>query len=538
MLMKRKRNYLILVIILFVSFSFMYLSSIKLDGDSHWQNNKNSDQLRIASLFGYLNLTNYQINNSEFYHGDTIPIEGNLYEAIPTEPPLNNLTNYNVSLVFDGVLYSEYSATTDQYGEFHIDFEISNSVDIYSSHKIQVNVTDDLDDKYIELKNHYIISVRARSSIQNINFQDNLYLTGESVDVSGVLIYDNGTGIPNKTLNYHWFNNTYQWDSNQLNLSSDGSFTNSLIIPVNATPNNVSLRFSYGGMPSYIDPSSASIQGIRIFSGIGCDWNITNLNSSSNYTEGDNITISGTVYTSHNRSLKLVNRSIKVYYDGAVISTLKTNNIGAFKTNYRIPMGSGNKPIEVRLVSTSDRQVSATNAINITAEPPPPPPPPPSEPVPFMDFFIYFIPILAGIVGALAVYGFFYYRRQREKSRFAKVPLGNKIVNLNILKETNRLEESLSYLFNAIFSELVKAKYGRERKDNETIRDFAILMVKEFQLQPTSIYPFIQKIEEVIYAESFKVTEDNFYKACDLFAPIYFQLTGQNFVLNIEEFKN
>jgi hypothetical protein len=155
-----------------------------------------------------------------------------------------------------------------------------------------------------------------------------------------------------------------------------------------------------------------------------------------------------------------------------------------------------------------------------------------------MDFFIYFIPILAGIVGALAVYGFFYYRRQRQKSRFAKVPLGNKIVNLNILKETNRLEESLSYLFNAIFSELVKAKYGRERKDNETIRDFAILMVKEFQLQPTSIYPFIQKIEEVIYAESFKVTEDNFYKACDLFAPIYYQLTGQNFALSIEEFQN
>jgi hypothetical protein len=524
-------------------FNFIIFTSIKFENyyftsKSNSLHNEKSENLYTSSVIGHLNLTNYQVNNSVYYHGDIMPLKGKIYEPVPPPPPYVNLEGLNVSVSLDGVLYSEFSATSDSYGEFHIDFEIPNTANIYTSHKIKVEVTDDLGGNEIESISYYIINVKARSILQNLNFQDNLYLTGESVDVSGLLVYDNGTGIPNKTLDYRWFNNTYQWDSNQLNISSDGSFTNSLAIPVNATPNNISLSLSYGGMASYIDPSSASIQGIRIFSGIGCDWNITNLNSVDNYTEGDNITIRGIVYTSHNRSLKLVNRSIKVYYDGAVISTLKTNNNGAFKTNYTIPRGSGNKPIEVRLVSTSDRQVSATNAINITQEPPPPPPPPPSEPVPFMDFFIYFIPILAGIVGALVVYGFFYYRRQRQKSRFAKVPLGNKIVNLNILKETNRLEESLSYLFTAIFSELVKAKYGRERKDNETIRDFAILMVKEFQLQPASIYPFIQKIEEVIYAESFKVTEDNFNKACDLFAPIYFQLTGQNFALNIEEFKN
>ncbi|TXT53519.1 MAG: hypothetical protein BAJALOKI2v1_930001 [Promethearchaeota archaeon] len=143
---------------------------------------------------------------------------------------------------------------------------------------------------------------------------------------------------------------------------------------------------------------------------------------------------------------------------------------------------------------------------------------------------------MAGIIGALTVYGFFYYRRQRQRSQFAKVPLGGKIINLNILKETNRLEESLSYLFNAIFAELVKAKYGRVRADNETIRDFAIIMVKEFNLQPASIYPFIQKIEEVIYAEPFKITEDHFYSALELFEPIYFQLAGQHFILNIKDF--
>lgn len=542
-MINRKKVSLVLFFTLFVLINLVFFSSINNQinnktSESISIQNERSKDLHTSSIIGHLNLTNYQVNNSVYYHGDTIPLEGKIYEPVPPPPPYVNLTGYNVSVSLDGSLYSEFSATSDSYGEFRIDFEIPTSINIYTSHRIKVEVTDDLDGNEIDSINHFTIYVKAKSDLQNLNFQDNLYLTGENIDISGALVYDNGTGIPNKTISYNWYNETYQWNREDLNISSDGTFDHSLALPGNATPSYISLLFSYGGS-TQVDSTNASLEKIRIFSGIQCNWNITNLNSASNYTEGDNITISGTVFTSHNDSLKIVNRSIRVLYDGNIIATVKTDNSGVFKTNYTIPTGTGDKAIEIRLVSTSDSQASSLNTINITAQPAPPPPPPTPEPIPFLDFFIYLIPILAGIVGALVVYGFFYYRRQRERSKFAKVPLGNKIVNLNILKETNRLEESLSYLFNAIFSELVKAKYGRMRKENETIRDFAILMVKEFQLQPTSIYPFIQKIEEVIYAEPFKVTEEHFYKACDLFAPIYFELTGgQNFVLNIVEFKN
>jgi len=130
------------------------------------------------------------------------------------------------------------------------------------------------------------------------------------------------------------------------------------------------------------------------------------------------------------------------------------------------------------------------------------------------------------------VYGFFFYKKQEEESRVVNIALESKISNLKILKDTGRLEESLSYLFNAIYMDLVRAKYNRFRKENETIRDFAIVSVKELKLTPTSIYPFIQKVEEIIYARPFKITEQDFYNTCGLFSPIYFQLTGYSFVLN------
>ncbi|MHA1472021.1 MAG: hypothetical protein ACTSQW_02860, partial [Promethearchaeota archaeon] len=116
-------------------------------------------------------------------------------------------------------------------------------------------------------------------------------------------------------------------------------------------------------------------------------------------------------------------------------------------------------------------------------------------------------------------------------SKVVNLPLEDRITNLKILKETGRLEESLSYLFNAIYMDLINAKFGRTRNINETIRDFAIISVKELSLTPARIYPFIQKVEEIIYAKPFQITEKEFYSTIDLFSPIYFELTGYNFVL-------
>ncbi|MBY9013989.1 MAG: hypothetical protein KGD70_16600, partial [Candidatus Lokiarchaeota archaeon] len=160
-----------------------------------------------------------------------------------------------------------------------------------------------------------------------------------------------------------------------------------------------------------------------------------------------------------------------------------------------------------------------------------PPPPTPGE-IPFLAFFMVFIPIMVGVVVALAGYGYYRYKKSDKESKVVNLPLEDKILNLKILKESGRLEESLSYLFNAIYMDLINAKYGRTRKNTETIRDFAIVSVTQLNLTPTTIYPFIQKVEEIIYAKPFQINERDFYSTIELFSPIYHQLTGYNFVIN------
>ncbi|MFX1587517.1 MAG: hypothetical protein ACFFC1_05120, partial [Promethearchaeota archaeon] len=59
-----------------------------------------------------------------------------------------------------------------------------------------------------------------------------------------------------------------------------------------------------------------------------------------------------------------------------------------------------------------------------------------------------------------------------------------------------------------------------------------IVSVKQLNLKPSNVYPFIQKVEEIIYAKPYQITEKEFYSAIELFSPVYYELTGYHFILN------
>lgn len=296
-------------------------------------------------------------------------------------------------------------------------------------------------------------------------------------------------------------------------------------MPTDNYSRSINLNLSYTGVSPYIDKSNITISNIKLFSDILCIWNVD-----SKASEGEDITIAGQLVSKNNQSLLIYNRSLILRYDGVQVDVIDTDEEGIFSYNFNVPLGIGNKSIQIDLINTAEKQLRSITYINITSAPYTPsgagvlPP--------FMMFSLIFFPILAVVVGVLSVYGYRYYKKQEKESRVVKIPLESKFLNLKILKDTGRLEESISYLFNAIYMDLINAKFGRARKVNETIRDFAIISVKELRLTPAAIYPFIQKVEEIIYAKPFKIKQKDFYDTCELFSPVYFQLTGYYLTLN------
>lgn len=490
---------------------------------------KNSEIPKKSALYGYINLTNIEINNTRHYHNTVIPVYGRIFEVLN---PSHGLPNYNVAISVDSVVDYGYLDKTDSDGKFQINYTIPLTMYIYASHRIEANIIDNTGPNDFEKLNHFTIYANATSYIQIdwLNTDDPLIpkLVGENFRVRGNLRYDDGNGIPNADMRRYWYNTTYIWNAGVFGKTTTlGRFSDNVLVPI--TPSNMlTLKMNFTTIPPYINYSQNTIY-IRVFSNITCNWGI-----GTNASEGDEITISGEIVSNTDLNLKIRNRQVSIYYGGLLVGTTTTDNNGEFSYDYTIPIGSGYRSLQVFVSNALGKTLTSSAQIFVST--PTPEEVPPAEQKtpqqPFQLFFIVLAPIIGVIVVGLIIYARKYYRKQDIESSVVAVPLESKLHNLKILKDTGRLEESLSYLFNAVYMELISAKYGRSRKMNETIRDFSIVSVKELKLAPTSIYPFLQKIEEVIYARPFKIKDQDFYEAIKLFSPVYYELTGFNFILN------
>ncbi len=488
---------------------------------SFTNNYKDKDEIpRVSATWGWINLTNYRINGTRHYHNDVIIIEGRLF-YLPTN---KSLKGYSISLKVDGIILPLYTDTTNKFGMFRFDYTIPSSSNIYSNHKFEAVVNNPGGDVFT--LNYFIINSKSYSNFANLIYNKSVpLLTGEHFVLNGELRYLNGSNIPFAIINYYWFDGTSVLSGGVFLSNSAGFFTDIMIVVPNTVSNPLTLKLNYSNNP-FVDYCEIIIGNIEIFSGINWD-----LEMEYTTTEGADYILRGTLTSNTNSSLKIYNRVVEIFYNSTSKGTSITDSSGTFSHIFNIPMQNGTASIQVQLVNDAGKTISSPIQY-ILVEPLPQTTPLTPELPPFLLFSLIFFPILASIIAGLAVYGYKFYRKQEEESRAVNVPLESKIVNLKILKDSGRLEESISYLFNAIFMDLINAKYNRFRKDNETIRDFAIVSVKELKLTPSSIYPFIQKVEETVYAKPFKITEKDFYNTCDLFSPIYFQLTGYHFVLN------
>jgi len=511
--------------LIFIIFTFL-ISSSSIFNEYITENNQNTlDDKNLknsGAVWAILDLTNpSEINNSRFLHGTSIPIKGRLYNFISNDSKIG----YQVAIEVNDVLDTNFNDVTDNFGEFQIDYTIDLFLDVELDHKICVKVDGSTPGDVI-YHHHYMINVNATSDFNIVSHDDTSTpkLTEEYFNLEGYLNYDNSLGIPGASVNYYWIAGPTIISQGSFFTDGSGSLTN-LQVPITFA-SYLTLKFNYSDPPE-VDYSEEFITNIKVFSDITWDLDIFYTT-----TEGVLYTLTGTLYSSTDPSLRISNRDINVYYNGTIVATATTVSDGTFISSFQVPEGNGTASLQVQL----DEFVAGKDIYSpiqyILVESAPESLPGGGGLPPFFLFSIIFFPILAGIVAGLAVYGYKYYKKQEQESRVVNIPLESKIKNLKILKDSGRLEESISYLFNAIYMDLIDARYNRIRKENETIRDFAIISVKELKLTPSSIYPFIQKVEEIIYAKPFKITDKDFYGTCELFSPIYFQLTGYNFLLN------
>ena len=116
---------------------------------------------------------------------------------------------------------------------------------------------------------------------------------------------------------------------------------------------------------------------------------------------------------------------------------------------------------------------------------------------------------------------------KKKKSPEPEIDIKQKFENVKVLVNTERPKEAIAYIY-LVYDDLINLKFKKPRLIHQTIREYAINCVNELEkkLKPESVYPFIKKIEDIIYGGiEPTIKEINF--TVDLFSNLYNEITGK-----------
>jgi hypothetical protein len=116
-------------------------------------------------------------------------------------------------------------------------------------------------------------------------------------------------------------------------------------------------------------------------------------------------------------------------------------------------------------------------------------------------------------------------KKKSKKGKETEIDVSQKLENVKVLVSSNRAKEAIAYIY-LIYNDIITNKFKKPRLAHQTIREYAITCVNELGQKPESIYPFIKKIEDIIYGGvEPTVKELNF--AVQLFSNLYNDITGK-----------
>ncbi len=114
---------------------------------------------------------------------------------------------------------------------------------------------------------------------------------------------------------------------------------------------------------------------------------------------------------------------------------------------------------------------------------------------------------------------------KKKQSQGGGFDVSARINNIKTLVSSNRPKEAIAYEY-MLFTMLCHRKYKESRHPSQSVRDYAMKMVKDHGLDPTNVYPFVQKVEEVIYG-GLTASLDAFQSSTTLFGKVFEEIVGK-----------
>ncbi|MBY9003359.1 MAG: hypothetical protein KGD73_05260 [Candidatus Lokiarchaeota archaeon] len=116
--------------------------------------------------------------------------------------------------------------------------------------------------------------------------------------------------------------------------------------------------------------------------------------------------------------------------------------------------------------------------------------------------------------------------KKNKKMIEPEVDIRQKFDNVKVLVQSHRAKEAIAYIY-LVYNDIITLKFKKPRLAYQTIREYAITCVNELDQKPESVYPFIKKIEDIIYG-GIEPTSKEINFTVQLFSTLYNEVTGKS----------
>ena len=122
-------------------------------------------------------------------------------------------------------------------------------------------------------------------------------------------------------------------------------------------------------------------------------------------------------------------------------------------------------------------------------------------------------------------------RKKKKEEARPEIDIKQRMENLKILIDSKRSKEGIAYIY-LLYNDIIREKYDKPRLSHQTIREYAITCVNELGQNPETVYPFIKKIEDIIYG-GLEPSTNEFQYTIQLFGNLYKEITGKSFTYTV-----
>ena len=116
-------------------------------------------------------------------------------------------------------------------------------------------------------------------------------------------------------------------------------------------------------------------------------------------------------------------------------------------------------------------------------------------------------------------------KKKRTAATGQSYDLGSKLKNIQTLVLTKRPKEAIAYQY-MLFTMICAMKYRESKHPSQSIRDFAMTMVRNHSLNPANVYPFVQEVEHIIYGGR-QPNEEAYQRILELFGNVFYEIIGK-----------